>query len=95
MDFAWAGIMAYALHKMPLIGRDTEGQWFATGFGGHGLNTTAMAGVLMARAIALGDDTYRRFSTFAPQWAFGPLGRVGVQSSYWWMQAKDKWDERG
>jgi gamma-glutamylputrescine oxidase len=95
IDFAWAGVMAYALHKMPLIGRDQQGQWFATGFGGHGLNTTAMAGLLLAQAIANGDDSYQRFAAFAPRWAFGLLGRVGVQSSYWWMQTRDKWEERG
>ena len=93
MDYAWAGLMGYALHKMPLIGRDKEGQWFATAFGGHGLNTTAMAGLLLARAIADGDDSYRQFAPFAPQWAYGQLGRLGVQGSYWWMQARDKWDE--
>ena len=93
MDYAWAGLMGYALHKMPLIGRDKEGQWFATAFGGHGLNTTAMAGLLLARAIADGDDGYRQFAPFAPQWAYGQLGRLGVQGSYWWMQARDKWDE--
>lgn len=93
MDYAWAGLMGYALHKMPLIGRDKEGQWFATAFGGHGLNTTAMAGLLLARAIAGGDDSYRQFAPFAPQWAYGQLGRLGVQGSYWWMQARDKWDE--
>lgn len=93
MDFAWAGLMGYALHKMPLIGRDAEGQWFGTAFGGHGLNTTAMAGILLARAIADGDDNYRQFAPFAPAWAYGQLGRLGVQGSYWWMQARDKWDE--
>ncbi len=93
IDFAWSGIMGYALHKMPLIGRDSEGQWFATGFGGHGLNTTAMAGELIAQAIARGDDTYKRFAAFPPRYAFGPLGRLGVQSSYWWMQMRDKLDE--
>jgi gamma-glutamylputrescine oxidase len=93
IDFAWAGLMGYALHKMPLIGRDAEGQWFATGFGGHGLNTTAMAGQLIAGAITDGDDAYRRFGVFAPEFAFGPLGRVGVQGSYWWMQARDRIDE--
>jgi gamma-glutamylputrescine oxidase len=93
IDFCWAGLMGYALHKMPLIGRDAEGQWFATGFGGHGLNTTAMAGQLIANAIADGDDGYRRFGVFAPEYAYGPLGRVGVQGSYWWMQAKDRVDE--
>jgi gamma-glutamylputrescine oxidase len=93
IDYAWAGLMGYALHKMPLIGRDGEGQWYATAFGGHGLNTTAMAGLLMARAIAEGDDEYRRFESFGPSWAGGPFGRIGVQGSYWWMQLRDRIDE--
>jgi len=93
MEYAWAGLMAYALHKMPLIGGDGRGLWWATGFGGHGMNTTAMAGILLARAIAGGDDEYRRFAAFSPRWAGGPLGRVGVQASYWWMQLRDRLDE--
>ena len=93
IDYSWAGLMGYALHKMPLIGRDTQGQWFATAFGGHGMNTTAMAGQLVARAIAGGDDEYRRFAPFAPVWAGGQLGRLGVQTSYWWMQLRDRLDE--
>jgi gamma-glutamylputrescine oxidase len=93
IDYAWAGVMGYAIHKMPLIGRDGEGQWFATAFGGHGLNTTAMAGLILASAIAEGDDTYRRFVPFAPNWAYGQFGRLGVQGSYWLMQLKDKRDE--
>ena len=93
IDYAWAGLMGYALHKMPLIGRDQEGQWFATAFGGHGLNTTAMAGIILASAIADGDDSYLRFIPFAPHWAFGQMGRLGVQGSYWLMQMQDKRDE--
>ena len=93
VDYSWAGLMGYALHKMPLIGRDIEGQWFATAFGGHGMNTTAMAGQLLARAIADRDDEYRRFAPFAPLWAGGQLGRAGVQVSYWWMQLRDRIDE--
>jgi gamma-glutamylputrescine oxidase len=93
IDYAWAGLMGYAIHKMPLIGRDAEGQWFGTAFGGHGLNTTAMAGLVLARAIAEGDDSYRRFAPFAPKWAFGQLGKLGVQGSYWLMQMRDKRDE--
>jgi gamma-glutamylputrescine oxidase len=93
IDYAWAGLMGYARHKMPLIGRDGEGRWYATAFGGHGLNTTAMAGLLMARAIAEGDDEYRRFESFGPSWAGGPFGRIGVQGSYWWMQLRDRIDE--
>lgn len=90
---AWAGLMGYALHKMPLIGRARDGQWYATAFGGHGLNTTAMAGLLFARAIADGDDEYRRFEAFAPRWAGGPFGRAGVQTTYWWLKARDMIDE--
>ena len=93
IDYAWVGLMGYALHKMPLIGKDGQGQWFATAFGGHGMNTTAMAGQLLARAIADGDDEYRRFAPFAPLWAGGQLGRIGVQASYWWMQLRDRIDE--
>ncbi|MFO0994894.1 MAG: FAD-binding oxidoreductase [Hyphomicrobiales bacterium] len=93
IDYAWAGLMGYALHKMPLIGQLEEGVWYATAFGGHGLNTTAMAGMLLARAIAEGDDEYRRFAPFAPRWAGGPFGRLGVQTSYWMMQLRDRMDE--
>jgi gamma-glutamylputrescine oxidase len=93
IDYAWAGQMGYAIHKMPLIGRDAEGLWFATAFGGHGLNTTAMGGLLLARAIAGGDDEWRRFAPFEPRSLYGPLGQLGVQGSYWLMQLKDRLDE--
>lgn len=93
VDFAWAGLMGYARHKMPVIGGDGQGQWWATAFGGHGMNTTAMAGILLARAIAEGDDEYKRFAPFVPQWVGGPLGRAAVQASYWWMQLRDRLDE--
>jgi gamma-glutamylputrescine oxidase len=94
IDYAWAGLMGYARHMMPLIGGDGQGQWWATAFGGHGMNTTAMGGILIARAIAAKDDEYRRFAAFAPVWAGGPFGRAGVQATYWFMQWKDRRDER-
>lgn len=90
---SWAGLMGYALHKMPLIGGDGKGQWWATAFGGHGMNTTAMGGLLISRAIAARSDDYRRFAPFAPRWAGGPFGRFGVQANYWLMQVKDRLDE--
>ena len=93
IDFAWSGIMGYARHFMPLIGTDGDGQWWATAFGGHGMNTTALGGILISRAIAAKDDEYRRFLPFAPDWAGGPLGRVAVQLGYWQMQLRDRLDE--
>ena len=94
IDHAWAGLMGYARHFMPVIGSDGQGRWWATAFGGHGMNTTAMGGMLLARAIAAKDDEYRRFAPFGPLWAGGPFGRMGVQAGYWYMQAKDALDER-
>lgn len=94
IDFAWPGQMAYALHKMPIITRVDRGLWAMTAFGGHGLNTTAMAGRLVARAITRRDDRFRLFSDFGPRWVGGPFGQAGVQMSYWGMQIRDRIEER-
>jgi glycine/D-amino acid oxidase-like deaminating enzyme len=91
---AWAGLMGYAIHKMPILGELETGLWAATAFGGHGLNTSSIAGELIARAIAEKDDTWRLFQPFGPRWAGGPLGRVATQLEYWRLQALDRWDER-
>jgi gamma-glutamylputrescine oxidase len=93
MAHAWSGLMSYALHRMPLIGELAPGQWAAAAFGGHGLNTTAMAGRLLARALADGDDEWRRFQVFGTPWVGGLVGRAGVQLSYWRMQIRDRFDE--
>jgi glycine/D-amino acid oxidase-like deaminating enzyme len=93
IDFCWPGQMAYALHKMPIIVRVDRGLWAMTAFGGHGINTTAMAGRLVARAITRRDDRFRLFSDFGPRWAGGPFGQAGVQMSYWGMQLRDRIDE--
>ncbi|MEM7430075.1 MAG: FAD-binding oxidoreductase [Pseudomonadota bacterium] len=91
--FVWSGLMGYARHKMPLIGQPEARIWVATAFGGHGLNTTAMAGQLLSRAIAEGDDEYRLFERFGFLRAGGPFRRAAVQASYWAMQARDKLEE--
>ena len=94
IDHAWSGLMAYAVHKMPIIGSLGEGLWMASAFGGHGLNTTAMAGHLIAGAIAEGDDRYRLFERFGPTWAGGVAGRAATQIAYWSYQARDWLEER-
>ena len=58
------------------------------------VNTTAMAGRLIARAITRRDDRFRLFSDFGPRWVGGPLGQAGVQMSYWGMQIRDRMEER-
>jgi len=91
---AWGGLMGYARHWMPIIGQLDEGLWTATAFGGHGLNTTAMAGRLIADAILSGDDEWRRFAPWGPAYAGGIVGRAMTQVIYWRMQAQDRKEER-
>jgi gamma-glutamylputrescine oxidase len=85
--------MGYAVHKMPILGELETGLWAATAFGGHGLNTSTMAGQLVAQAIAEGDDAWHLFRPFRPRWAGGPLGRLATQLEYWRLRALDRWDE--
>jgi gamma-glutamylputrescine oxidase len=80
IDYAWSGTLGLTLHRMPQIGELGPGVWLASGFGGHGLNTTAMAGNLIARGIIDGDETWRQFTPFELVWAGGVLGRAAAQT---------------
>ncbi len=90
IDFAWGGLMGYAVHKMPLIGQIRPNIWVASAFGGHGLNTATAGGMLIAGAIAHGSGRYKLFAPYKARWAGGMLGRAAVQLSYWKMQLQDK-----
>ena len=89
VETAWSGLMSYAAHKMPQIGEVSPGVWYAMGFGGHGMNTTTMAGEAVAAAIAEGDDRIRLFAPFGLAPTFGPLGAAAAQVSYWYYRARD------
>lgn len=80
VDYAWAGTLGNTVHRMPQIGELGPGVWLASGFGGHGLNTTAMAGNLIALAVVEGDQTWRQFTPFELVWAGGWLGRAVAQT---------------
>jgi hypothetical protein len=72
----WGGATGQTVHGMPQIGQLRRGLWVTTGFGRQGLNTSAIAGHLIARSILWGDDRWRLFSPFELVWAGGPSGRV-------------------
>ncbi|MGZ5871541.1 MAG: NAD(P)/FAD-dependent oxidoreductase [Bradyrhizobium sp.] len=72
----WGGAVGQTVHGMPQVGQLRKGLWVASGFGRHGLNTTAMAGQLIARSILWGDERWRLFSPFELVWAGGVTGRV-------------------
>ena len=94
IESAWSGLMSYARHEMPQIGRIDDGLWLAQAFGGHGVAPTTFAGEILASAIAHGDMRWREFSDYGLVSALKPAGFVGAQLSYWWLQAKDAWKDR-
>jgi glycine/D-amino acid oxidase-like deaminating enzyme len=82
--------MAYARHLMPLIGRLRPGVWHALGFGGHGLNTTAIGGKVVAEGILGESDRWRLYEPFGLAWNGGPFGLAAAQLTYWTYQAMDR-----
>ena len=82
--------MGRSVHRMPQIGEVAPGLWIANAFGDHGINTSAIAGQLIARAVVEHDDTWRLFLPYDLVWAGGPLGRAVLQGSYWGRRLRDQ-----
>jgi len=89
----WNGTFGRTVHCMPQIGEIERGVWLASGFGGHGLNTSAMAGDLIARGIVDSDQTWRLFAPYELVWAGGLLGRIVAQGIYWGTRPVDRFEE--
>jgi glycine/D-amino acid oxidase-like deaminating enzyme len=80
----FGGAVGLTVHGMPQIGQLRRGLWVTSGFGRQGLNTSAMAGQLIARAILWGDERWRLFSPFELVWAGGATGRVAAHAIGLW-----------
>ncbi len=93
-EYAWNGTLGLTVHRMPQIGELGPGVWLASGFGGHGLNTTAMAGNLIARAVVEGDQTWRQFTPFELVWAGGVFGRAAAQARSWIKRLRGRIEAR-
>jgi gamma-glutamylputrescine oxidase len=93
-EYAWSGTLGHTVHGMPQIGQLSPGLWLASGFSGHGLNTTALAGLLIARGMVDGDPAWKRFSAFELVWAGGIVGRATAQAYYLAMRLQEAWAER-
>jgi gamma-glutamylputrescine oxidase len=87
--FAWSGLLSYAAHKMPMIGKLEDGLWYNTGYGGHGICPTTAGGEIVAAAIAAGDTGYRAFDDFRLSFTGGKAGRYGAQMVYLWWKLRD------
>ncbi|MCF7220509.1 NAD(P)/FAD-dependent oxidoreductase [Marilutibacter chinensis] len=90
---AWSGLMSYARHQMPQMGRIDDGLWLAQAFGGHGVAPTTHAGEVVASAIAEGDERWMAFSHYGLVSAMKPAGFIGAQLGYWWAEARDAWKD--
>ncbi len=91
---AWSGLMGYARHKMPQIGRLPSGLWYAMGFGGHGVAPTTLAGEVLAQALTGEAPIPRGLASYGLAPTFGVLGKLAAQATYWWMQGRDALRER-
>ncbi len=94
VETAWVGTMGYARHKMPQIGRVSDGVWYCMGFGGFGMATTTLGGRLVAAAIADGDDRIGLFAPFGLAYAGGRLAPAIAQVVYWGHGVRDWWRAR-
>jgi glycine/D-amino acid oxidase-like deaminating enzyme len=90
-EHAWSGVMGFSLHGMPQVGEVIAGLWLANAFGAHGLNTTAMAGELIATAITEQDDRWRLFLPYELVWAGGRLGRLVRHVGLWSLARGEDW----
>jgi len=88
-DNFWSGTMGFAVHRMPQIGELSPGIWLASGFGGQGINTCAIVGQLVARAIAESDATWQAFLPYELVWAGGIAGRMVTQATLSWWQTSE------
>ncbi len=95
---AWGGLMSYARHKMPQVGRLTSGPatgaWHAQSFGGHGVAPTTVAGEALAAAIAEDRPLPEGLVRYGLPRTWGAAGLAAAQATYWWAQARDAWRER-
>ena len=83
----FGGAVGVTVHGMPQIGQLRKGLWVASGFGRQGLNTSAMAGQVIARSILWGEERWKLFSPFELVWAGGATGRVAGQLVGIWGRA--------
>jgi gamma-glutamylputrescine oxidase len=89
IDYAWSGLMSYARHQMPQVGRQSDGLWYAQAFGGHGLAPTCAAGEHLAQAIIDGESAADDHAAFGLERAWRPMGYAAAQATYWYEQSRD------
>lgn len=62
VDYAWGGTIGVTVNRVPQLGKIADNVYFCQSYSGHGVNTTHLAGQIMAEAVA---GTLERFDMFA------------------------------
>ena len=88
-DYAWSGLMAYAPHFMPYVGKLSERESILSGFGGHGMNTAPIAGKRMALFLNGDKNMLDPFLEIPRRNVFGLIGRLGAEFEYRRLRAID------
>ncbi len=91
VEHAWSGLMSYARHSMPQLGRTAAGLWFAMGFGGHGVAPTTVAGELLAEALSGRAALPAAWGGYGLAPVHGRAGLLAAQARYTWAQLHDAW----
>jgi gamma-glutamylputrescine oxidase len=91
IEHAWSGLMSYGRHRMPQMGRLTDGLWYGSGFGGHGVAPTTLCGELLAAALLGEPAALEGFRRWGLPHAGGPLGLGAAQLTYWYQMLRDRW----
>ena len=86
---AWSGLMSYARHSMPQVGRLPDGLWHAIGFGGHGVAPTTLGGEVLAQAMTGEAPVPPELCAYGLEPTYGRLGLAAAQLTYWTLQARD------
>lgn len=92
IDHAWGGDFLLTLTRIPQLGRLGDNLYYAQGYSGHGVNTTHLAGKLIAEAMSAQAE---RFDAFArlPHYFFpgGRQFRVPFTAlGAWYYSLRDK-----
>jgi glycine/D-amino acid oxidase-like deaminating enzyme len=89
-EYAWTGTFGVTVHRMPQIGEISPGVWLLSGFGGQGINTTAMGAKVVADAIIDSGENWRLFQPFDLVWAGGVYARAAVQVYHWYFHIRER-----
>jgi gamma-glutamylputrescine oxidase len=90
VEYAWSGRMSYGRHKMAQLGRLPDGQWYAMGFGGHGVGPTTLGGEVLAAALCGDSADLARFAPWKLPSTGGPAGLCAAQLTYWYYGLRDR-----